>query len=77
MTRARTALWLLIATASIALGTLTRALEWRAGPAAALTVAVSGLLLAASTALAVRVLIITGRATSFTHTDPEAERSDS
>ena len=61
MTRARTALWLLIATASIALGTLTRALAWPAGPFAGLTVAAAGLVLAASGALAVRILVIAAR----------------
>ena len=58
MTRVRRTLWLLVAAAVVALGILTRALAWPAGPAAGLTVAAAGVVLATSTALALRILVV-------------------
>ncbi|HET7486374.1 MAG TPA: hypothetical protein VFJ85_00495 [Acidimicrobiales bacterium] len=62
MTRARRSLILLVAVAALALGTLTRALAWPAGPKAGVAVAASGIVLAASTTLALRVVAAIQRA---------------
>lgn len=57
MRRARRSLVLLVAVAAAALGTLTRAAGWPPSPAAGLTVAGSGTVLAASLFLAGRVVL--------------------
>lgn len=62
MRRVLASLWVLVATASVALGLLTRALSWPAGPGAGATVAASGVALVASVALALRILVVLGRA---------------
>lgn len=59
--RARRSFWLLLAIAVLALGSLSDALASPPAPATGLRVAASGLLLLASTSLAARVLLVTGR----------------
>ena len=57
MTGSRLALRLLVATATVYLGTLVRACSWLPGLAAGLTVASTGMVLAASSLRAIRILV--------------------
>ena len=57
MRRARRCFWTLLVIAALATGALSTALTARPSPAAAVAVAVSGVILAASGALAVRILV--------------------
>ena len=57
----RVTYWTLVVTAIISTGALMDALGWRSGPAAGITIAVSGAATAAATALAVRIQIVLSR----------------
>ena len=57
----RVTYWTLVVTAIISTGALMDALSWRSGPAAGITIALSGAATAAATALAVRIQIVLGR----------------
>ena len=59
--RVRRTFWALVIVAVLSTGTLSTALAAPPGPAAGLAVAASALLLAASTFLALRILLVVGR----------------
>ncbi len=61
MRRARRSFWLLVAVAVLATGVLSKALVAEPGPLAGTTVALSGLVLAASLTLAVRIFLAVER----------------
>ena len=60
MRRVRLTFWGLVSAAILATGVLTRSLQMHPGAAAAITLAVSGAMLAVSALLAVRILIVIG-----------------
>ena len=62
MTRAGRMFWLLVLVATLAAGALSHAVAWRPGPATGVVVAVSGLVLVAAGALALRILVRVDRA---------------
>ena len=59
--RVRRTFWALVIAAVLATGILSKALDAPPGPAAGLAVAASALALAASTFLALRILVVVGR----------------
>ena len=61
MRRIRFTFWALVGAAVLATGALSRSLAMHPGPAAGIAVAVSGVILAVSALLAVRILIVLGR----------------
>lgn len=61
MQRVRITFWLLVATATVSAGALTRAVGWRAGPATGTTVAVIGTVTVVAVAFAARILVVIGR----------------
>ena len=61
MRRVQITFWVLVATAVVSSGVLTRAVGWRAGPASGATVAVSGAVTVVAVAFAARILVMIGR----------------
>ena len=53
--------WLLVAIATVSAGALTRVVEWRAGPATGMSVAVIGTVTVVAVAFAARILVVIGR----------------
>ena len=62
MSRVRRTFWILVAVAVVATGSLSRALTADPGPAAGVAVTLSGLVAVAAAGLALRILVVTGRA---------------
>ena len=63
MQRVRFTFLFLVVIAAVATGLLWRAMAWRAGPVAGLTVAASGLLAVAAIVLAARMVVVLDRRT--------------
>lgn len=62
MSRVRRTFWLLVTVAVVATGVLSRSLTARPGPATGAAVALAGLVALAAVGMAVRILVVTGRA---------------
>lgn len=62
MSRVRRTFWVLVAVAVVATGSLSRALTADPGPATGVAVALAGLVALAAVGLALRILVVTGRA---------------
>lgn len=62
MRRVRLTFWVLVAVAVVATGSLSRALTAHPSPATGVTVALAGLVAAVAAGLALRILVVTGRA---------------
>ena len=63
MQRVRLTFVLLVVIAAVSTGSRWRAMTWRAGPVAGLTVAASGLLAVAAIVLAARIVVVLDRRT--------------
>ena len=62
MSRVRRTFWVLVAVAVVATGSLSRALGAHPSPATGVAVALAGLVALAAVGMAVRILVVTGRA---------------